>query len=72
MLTLKTFRAVPWNFPFYKRLGFAEIHRKTFRSELSALVLEESTEASLLIHEWSWGMQCALPVIFDQSPVSVE
>ncbi len=29
MLTLTTFRAVPWNFPFYSRLGFAEIPRQS-------------------------------------------
>lgn len=72
MLTLTTFRAVPWNFPFYKRLGFAEIHRKTLRSELSALVLEESKRGLAPDTRVVMGYECALPVVFDQSPVSVE
>ena len=42
MLTLTTFRAVPWNLPFYARLGFVEIPRKDLRSELAAVVSEEA------------------------------
>ena len=30
MLTLTTFRAVPWNLAFYARLGFVEIPRDWF------------------------------------------
>jgi GNAT superfamily N-acetyltransferase len=41
-VTLTTFRAVPWNFPFYARLGFAEIPRESLRRELAAVVLEET------------------------------
>jgi GNAT superfamily N-acetyltransferase len=41
-LTLTTFRAVPWNFPFYARLGFAEIPRELLRPELAAVVMEEA------------------------------
>lgn len=43
MLTLTTFRSVPWNFPFYARLGFAKIPREALRSKLSAVVSEEAT-----------------------------
>jgi GNAT superfamily N-acetyltransferase len=41
MLSLTTFRAVPWNLPFYERLGFVEIPRDTMRPELAAVVSEE-------------------------------
>jgi len=42
MLTLTTFRAVPWNLPFYARLGFVEIPRDRLRPELAALVSDEA------------------------------
>ena len=42
MLTLTTFRAVPWNLPFYARLGFVEIPPKDLRSELAAVVSKEA------------------------------
>jgi GNAT superfamily N-acetyltransferase len=41
-LTLTTFRAVPWNYPFYARLGFEEIPRENQRPELSAVVAKEA------------------------------
>ena len=40
--TLTTFRTVPWNLPFYARMGFAEIPRETPRPELAAVVSEEA------------------------------
>lgn len=42
LLTLSTFRAVPWNFPFYARLGFVEIPRETLSPPLAALVAGEA------------------------------
>jgi len=42
LLTLTTFRDVPWNYPFYARLGFVEISRETSRPELAAIVLDEA------------------------------
>lgn len=42
MLTLTTFRAVPWNLPFYARLEFVEIPCETLRPELRAVVSEEA------------------------------
>jgi GNAT superfamily N-acetyltransferase len=42
MLTLTTFRDVPWNLPFYARLGFVEISWETLRPELAAVVCEEA------------------------------
>ncbi len=41
-LTLTTFRAIPWNAPFYVRLGFEELSRDTLRPELAALVAAEA------------------------------
>ena len=42
MLTLTTFRNVPWNFPFYARLGFVEVSWETLRPELATVVFEEA------------------------------
>jgi GNAT superfamily N-acetyltransferase len=42
ILTLTTFRSVPWNYPFYVSLGFVEIARETLRFELAALVSDEA------------------------------
>lgn len=42
MLTLTTFRAVPWNLPFYAWLGFVEIPCETLRPELAEVVSEEA------------------------------
>ncbi|WP_321476108.1 GNAT family N-acetyltransferase [uncultured Paludibaculum sp.] len=41
-LTLTTFRAVPWNLPFYARLGFVEVPFSTLSPELAAIVAEEA------------------------------
>jgi GNAT superfamily N-acetyltransferase len=43
MLTLTTFRAVPWNFPFYARLGFVEIPRENLLPELATVVANEAS-----------------------------
>ena len=42
MLTLTTFRAVPWNLPFYARLGFVEVSGDQLRPELAAVVSAEA------------------------------
>src|SRR4029078_2757351 len=41
-VTLTTFRAVPWNLPFYARLGFTEIPADGVRPELAAVVSAEA------------------------------
>ena len=41
-LTLTTFRNVPWNMPFYSRLGFVEIPTHELRLELEAVVQDEA------------------------------
>ena len=41
-LTLTTFRGVPWNLPFYARLGFVEVPRDLLRPELALVVSEEA------------------------------
>ena len=42
MLTLTTFRALPWNLPFYERLGFVEIPPHLLRPELGTIVSDEA------------------------------
>jgi GNAT superfamily N-acetyltransferase len=42
VVTLTTFRAVPWNLPFYARLGFLEIPPDQLRPELAAVVSDET------------------------------
>lgn len=41
-ITLTTFRALPWNMPFYARLGFEEIAESELASELAAVVRDEA------------------------------
>jgi GNAT superfamily N-acetyltransferase len=41
-LTLTTFRHVPWNMPFYARLGFVEIDPRDWRPALEAIVRDEA------------------------------
>jgi GNAT superfamily N-acetyltransferase len=41
-LTLTTFRDVPWNGPYYKRLGFAELAPDELGRELAELMVEEA------------------------------
>lgn len=41
-LTLTTFRMVPWNMPFYSRLGFEEIHPDKLRPELRSIIKHEA------------------------------
>jgi 4-diphosphocytidyl-2-C-methyl-D-erythritol kinase len=41
-VTLTTFRAVPWNMPWYTRRGFVEIPPVLLRPELAEVVLEEA------------------------------
>ncbi len=42
-LTLTTFRDVPWNAPYYARLGFSELPEAEWGPELRALVAREQT-----------------------------
>lgn len=42
-VTLTTFRAPPWNMPFYARLGFQELPTEDLSAELSAVVEDETT-----------------------------
>jgi len=41
-ITLTTFRAVPWNMPFYSRLGFEEVSDAELRPELATVVARET------------------------------
>lgn len=40
-VTLTTFRDVPWNMPFYSRLGFEEVDAGPLEPELAAIVQDE-------------------------------
>lgn len=40
-ITLTTFRAVPWNAPYYEHLGFTAIAETVYGPEMAALVAEE-------------------------------
>jgi GNAT superfamily N-acetyltransferase len=42
-LTLTTFRDIPWNAPYYARLGFAELPEAEQGPQLRALVAHERT-----------------------------
>ena len=41
-ITLTTFRDVPWNMPFYARLGFEELSADDVRPEVAAVVRNEA------------------------------
>jgi N-acetylglutamate synthase-like GNAT family acetyltransferase len=41
-VTLTTFRNVPWNMPFYSRLGFVEIPAHELQPELETVVRDEA------------------------------
>lgn len=41
-MTLTTFRHIPWNMPFYSRLGFEEIHSGELRPELKMVIRDEA------------------------------
>jgi GNAT superfamily N-acetyltransferase len=41
-LTLTTFREVPWNMPFYARLGFQEVPTGELTSDLMSVVRDET------------------------------
>jgi len=42
-ITLTTFRAVPWNMPFYAKLGFEELSDMDLPNELRAVVAAEAS-----------------------------
>jgi hypothetical protein len=41
-VTLTTFRDVPWNMPFYAKLGFLEIHPEELSGALRSVVEDEA------------------------------
>lgn len=40
-ITLTTFKNVPWNAPFYARLGFEQLPEATLAPRLAAILAEE-------------------------------
>ena len=65
MVTLTTFRAVAWNFPFYSRLGFVEIPRESLRPELAAVISEEAHRGLDPDTRVVMGYRCGPPLIRD-------
>ncbi|EMM6762080.1 GNAT family N-acetyltransferase [Pluralibacter gergoviae] len=53
-LTLTTFRHVPWNAPFYARLGFAVVEEEALTPELKQRLEEEAA------HGLAREMRCAM------------
>jgi hypothetical protein len=54
-ITLTTFRDVPWNGPYYEKLGFHVV--STLTPALQALVNEQAT----------WGLEPSLRVVMRRS-----
>jgi GNAT superfamily N-acetyltransferase len=55
-ITLTTFRAVPWNAPFYARLGFEEVPTSAWSPALAAVVDGETARgldpAARVVMRW--------------------
>lgn len=58
-VALTTFRAVPWNLPFYARLGFLEIPPDRLRPELAAVVSDETARGLLPATRAVMAYRCA-------------
>ena len=59
-MTLTTFRDVPWNAPFYERLGFCVLDSSELTPELDAVVREEAARG--LDRDRRVVMRCELTV----------
>lgn len=59
VLTLTTFRDVPWNGPYYARLGFTIIDERNLNPRLAAIVTEEEArgmpQGSRCAMRWALG-----------------
>ena len=60
-VTLTTFRAVPWNLPFYARLGFVEMPADQLRQELAAVVAGEAARGLAPELRAVMSYRCRLP-----------
>ena len=54
-LTLTTFREVPWNGPYYRRLGFVELDGATFGPQLAAIRAREQANGLELLPRCAMG-----------------
>jgi len=63
MLTLTTFRSVPWNYPFYSRLGFVELSAEMLGPELAAVVSDEADRGLDRDNRVVMGYRCVRPRI---------
>ncbi|MBM3073140.1 GNAT family N-acetyltransferase [Enterobacter sp. RHBSTW-00994] len=61
-LTLTTFRDVPWNAPFYMRLGFAMVSDEELPAELRQKREEETA------HGLTYGSRCAMRLMLTSRP----
>lgn len=48
-LTLTTFQDVPWNAPYYARLGFVAVDEESLPGDLSRIVANERAAG---LHQW--------------------
>lgn len=62
-LTLTTFREVPWNAPYYARLGFVEVPEVDWDTAISAVVAEERNKGL-----WHWPRVVMARSIEDDRP----
>src|SRR5262249_42892946 len=58
-VTLTTFRAVPWNMPWYARLGFVAIPSESMRPELREVLLEEASRGMPVETRVAMSYRCA-------------
>jgi GNAT superfamily N-acetyltransferase len=56
-LTLTTMSDVPWNGPYYARLGFEEVAREAAGQELQAILIEEEKSGIPMAHRICMRMQ---------------
>jgi GNAT superfamily N-acetyltransferase len=61
-VTLTTFRDVPWNMPFYQRLGFAEIPRRELSRALEVVLAKEARAGLDLRHRVAMRRVSTLPL----------
>jgi GNAT superfamily N-acetyltransferase len=59
-VTLTTFRAVPWNMPWYARLGFVEIPEESLRPELREVVLDEAVRGMSAATRVAMSYRCTV------------
>ncbi|MEL6158841.1 MAG: GNAT family N-acetyltransferase [Cyanobacteria bacterium J06627_32] len=67
-VTLTTFRYIPWNIPFYKRLGFEVVPAEQWAPEIRAIVQHEHRYGFATQHRAVMRRRAECPVAQDASP----